>query len=60
MVLRDFLVFIERYHLVQELLSHMVQWCQLEGCDANFDIRQLSNDGLHLAVFNTVQWLDDL
>ena len=59
-VLRDFLIFIERNHLVQELLSHLMQRRQLEGCDADFDIRQLSYDGLHLSVFNTVQRFNHL
>ena len=59
-VLRDFLVFVERNHLVQELLGNLMQRRQLERCDADFDIRQLSYDGLHLGVFDPVQRFNHL
>ena len=60
MILGDLLVFIERNHLVQELLSHLVQGRQLEGCDADFHIRQLSYNGLHLGIFDAIQRFNNL
>ena len=54
MVLRHFLVLIEWNHLIDELLGHLVQRSQLEGCDADFDIWQLPYNWLHLIVLNAV------
>ena len=52
------LVLVERDHLGQDLLGHLVDRREGEGSDRDLDICQAPNDRLHLAVIHAVEGLD--
>lgn len=58
--LRHLLVLVERDHLVEELLGHLVQRCELEWSDADLDVVQLPDYRLHFRVFDAIQRFNHL
>lgn len=48
-------VFVERLHLLQNLISYLVERRHLVGCDRYFYVVESSDDWLELRVVNTVK-----